>query len=70
VTRHHGAKAVVIITVGRVFPNCGRYIHVGAEISRYVPQPGQETPTPSWKQLPQLRDALPADDLARLHGEA
>lgn len=66
VERHHGAKAVVIVTIGRVFPNCGRYIHTGGEINRYVPQPGQDTPVPSWKKLPSLRDALPASEVALL----
>jgi uncharacterized protein len=27
VERHHGAQAVIIVRAGRVFPNCGRYIH-------------------------------------------
>jgi predicted pyridoxine 5'-phosphate oxidase superfamily flavin-nucleotide-binding protein len=61
-----GAKAMVIVSIGRVFPNCGRYIHQGGEISRYVPQPGQEPPIPSWKKLPGLREVLPAADAARL----
>jgi predicted pyridoxine 5'-phosphate oxidase superfamily flavin-nucleotide-binding protein len=67
--RHHGAKAVVIVSIGRIFPNCGRYIHVGGEISPYVPQAGQEPPVPSWKKLPQLREVLPAADAARLDAE-
>ncbi len=63
---HHGAQAVVIVAVGRVFPNCGRYVHAAGEISRYVPRPGEETPIPSWKKLPGLREVLPAADVARL----
>lgn len=59
------AKAIVIITIGRVFPNCGRYIHKGGEINRYVPQPGRETPTPGWKSLPDFAAVLPADDPSR-----
>ncbi len=66
---HHGAQAVVIVTVGRVFPNCGRYIHKDGEISRYVPRAGEETPIPAWKKLPGLREVLPAADAARLDAE-
>ncbi|MFN0029730.1 MAG: pyridoxamine 5'-phosphate oxidase family protein [Acidimicrobiales bacterium] len=60
------AEAVVVIAVGRVFPNCGRYIHRNDEISPYVPQPDRPTPIPDWKRLPVLRDVLPASDAARL----
>ena len=67
--RHHGAQAVVIVTIGRIFPNCGRYIHTGGEISRYVPQVGEQTPMPSWKKLPLLREVLPAADAAHLDDE-
>jgi hypothetical protein len=63
---YEGAKAVLIVDVARVFPNCGRYIHTAEGPSKYLPAPGYTPPTPSWKQLPQLRDALPADDPARL----
>jgi len=59
------AEAVVVIQVGRVFPNCGRYIHHDGEISPYVPQPGRETPIPDWKKLPALREVLPERDRAR-----
>ena len=60
-----GAEAVLVITVARVFPNCGRYIHRQGEISPYVPQAGQDTPTPDWKRLPILNEVLPASDPAR-----
>jgi predicted pyridoxine 5'-phosphate oxidase superfamily flavin-nucleotide-binding protein len=59
VARHEGAQAVVVVTVGRAFPNCGRYIHRGEEISPYVPRPGHEPPVPGWKQMPQFSDVLP-----------
>jgi predicted pyridoxine 5'-phosphate oxidase superfamily flavin-nucleotide-binding protein len=65
VARHHGAEAVLIVTVGRVFPNCGRYVH-GSEISEYVPRPGHEPPLPSWKRYEEFRDALRPADRARL----
>ena len=58
------AEAVLVITVARVFPNCGRYIHQQSEISPYVPQKGRPTPIPEWKRLPALRDVLPASDAA------
>jgi uncharacterized protein len=64
VNEYAGAQAVVRITIGRLFPNCGRYIHGGVdEISEYVPREGYEPPVPSWKHYPELRDALPADQL-------
>jgi predicted pyridoxine 5'-phosphate oxidase superfamily flavin-nucleotide-binding protein len=68
VGRHHGAQAVVVVTIGRVFPNCGRYVH-GAEVSESVPRPGHEPPIPAWKRYPELRAALPARDRERLAAE-
>ncbi len=62
---HHGAEAVLQVRVARVFPNCGRYIHQQGAISPFVPQPGSEPPVPEWKQLPFLREVLPAHDPAR-----
>lgn len=59
------AEAVLAVRVARVFPNCGRYIHPNGGISPFVPQPGRETPIPTWKRLPAIRDLLPADDRAR-----
>jgi predicted pyridoxine 5'-phosphate oxidase superfamily flavin-nucleotide-binding protein len=55
-----GAQAVVTVTVGRVFPNCGRYIHdfAAGNPSPYVPHPGEVAPTPAWKQDPQLAPYL------------
>lgn len=64
--RHTGARAVLIVTVGRVFPNCGRYVHSGGEISRFVPTVDGDAPIPDWKRLPKINDALPTDDPARL----
>lgn len=60
-----GAEAVLVVHVGRVFPNCGRYIHQGGTISPYVPVEGQSPPIPEWKRLPPLREVLPAGDPAR-----
>lgn len=68
VGRHHGAETVVIVAIGRVFPNCGRYIH-GADVSEYVPRPGHEPPLPDWKRYHEIRAALPARDQHRLAAE-
>jgi predicted pyridoxine 5'-phosphate oxidase superfamily flavin-nucleotide-binding protein len=69
VERHHGAQAVIIVTIGRVFPNCGRYIHQNDEISTYVPIDGHTPPIPEWKQMELLRPALPQADQDRLNAE-
>jgi uncharacterized protein len=55
----HGAQAVVRVTIGRVFPNCGRYIHQGDTLSPYVPQPGVDTPVPEWKSYDIFSEVLP-----------
>lgn len=55
----HGAFALIVVTIERVFPNCGRYIHQGAEVSEFVPRPGHEPPVPTWKTLDAIADALP-----------
>ena len=62
VAEFHEAEAVLRITVARVFPNCGRYIHREGDLSVFVPQEGRPTPQPDWKQLPFLREVLPAHD--------
>ena len=62
IARHHGAQAVIIVSIGRVFPNCGRYIHKDGEISRFVPARGHEPPIPEWKQMELLRPVLPQSD--------
>ena len=60
----HGAFAVIVLTVRRIFPNCGRYIH-GDEVSEHVPREDHEPPTPGWESLDAISDALPAGDPAR-----
>jgi hypothetical protein len=62
VERHHGAQAVVIVRVRRVFPNCGRYIHRDGEISKFVPRPERPAPIPNWKRIQELRSVLPERD--------
>jgi predicted pyridoxine 5'-phosphate oxidase superfamily flavin-nucleotide-binding protein len=67
--RRHGAQAMIIVTIGRAFPNCGRYIHQAGEISPFVPVPGDEPPIPEWKRMAALRPALPQADQDRLAAE-
>jgi predicted pyridoxine 5'-phosphate oxidase superfamily flavin-nucleotide-binding protein len=62
VERHRGAQAVITVRVGRVFPNCGRYIHRDGEISKFVPRPDRPAPIPNWKRIEELRPALPERD--------
>jgi predicted pyridoxine 5'-phosphate oxidase superfamily flavin-nucleotide-binding protein len=64
VAAFHGAPAVIVVTVARAFPNCGRYIHQGS-ISEFVPREGHEPPIPEWKTYDVLNDALPTHDPAR-----
>lgn len=56
-----GAQAVVTVTVGRAFPNCGRYVHDVArgELSPHVPAEGHEPPVPDWKRSRALAPYLP-----------
>lgn len=69
VEQHHGAEAVIIVTVGRAFQNCGRYIHQGGDISPFVPRPGEEPPIAHWKRYDEFRDALRPADRDRLERE-
>ncbi len=62
VERHVGAQAVVVVTVGRIFPNCGRYIHRDGQISEFVPRVDHAPPIPDWKRIEGLRTVLPARD--------
>jgi uncharacterized protein len=61
------AQLIVRVHVREAFPNCSRYIPKmkRVEASAFVPQPGTETPVPSWKRSEWARDALPANDPAR-----
>jgi uncharacterized protein len=65
----HGADAVVIVTVGRAFQNCGRYIHQGDEISPFVPRVGEEPPIAHWKRYDDFREVLRPRDQERLAGD-
>jgi uncharacterized protein len=62
------AQLVVRVRATEVFPNCPRYIHrlQLVERSRFVPREACEPPVPEWKRRAWSRDALAADDPARL----
>lgn len=66
VAPYPGADAVVVITPGRIFPNCGRYIHQDGAISPFVPDDDGRAPLPDWKRYEPLRPVLPARDRRRL----
>ncbi len=66
VASHYGALAVVEVTVARLFPNCGRYVHRTGERARFVPRPGAPTPIPDWKRLDGITETLPQRDLDAL----
>jgi predicted pyridoxine 5'-phosphate oxidase superfamily flavin-nucleotide-binding protein len=61
-----GAQFVVRVQVQRVFPNCPRYIHRMALVSRspYVPRAEAPPPVPEWKRSELAAGALPAGDPA------
>jgi hypothetical protein len=59
---HVGAQAVVIVSIGRIFPNCGRYIHRDGQVSKFAPRADHEPPLPNWKRRPELRPILPQRD--------
>ncbi len=61
------AQFVVRVTVGRLYPNCPRYIHRYEQVKRsaFVPRAGTPTPVPDWKRESWASDALPDDDPAR-----
>jgi hypothetical protein len=58
--RHPGAQVLVRVEVGRIFPNCPRYIHKMnlMEPSVYAPRADYVPPEPDWKRREEFRDAL------------
>ena len=66
VEEYHEAQAVVRVTIARLFPNCGRYIHQGDENSPFVPQQGVPTPQPDWKASDHIAPYLPGTATAEL----
>jgi predicted pyridoxine 5'-phosphate oxidase superfamily flavin-nucleotide-binding protein len=61
------AQFIVRITICEAFGNCSRYVHKYqlVERSAYVPRAGCVTPIPDWKNLPENKEVLPANDPAR-----
>lgn len=66
-SRWHAAEAAVVVEAAHVFPNCPRYIptYRMVEESPYVSKAGYEPPTPPWKLMEELNDALPDHDPAK-----
>jgi predicted pyridoxine 5'-phosphate oxidase superfamily flavin-nucleotide-binding protein len=63
---HHGAEAVVRVTIEQVFENCPRYLHdpqTGGR-SRDCPRPDYQPPEAAWKQKPEYEQLLPAGPAA------
>jgi predicted pyridoxine 5'-phosphate oxidase superfamily flavin-nucleotide-binding protein len=71
---YHEACLVVRVALCNIFTNCGRYIHRYRReaASEFVPQPGVETPMPTWKRIDSLLETLPEKDRekARAAGDA
>lgn len=61
-TSFHGAQAVVVVEIRRLFPNCGRYIDQGDGAGPHVPREGHDTPEPAWKRNDAIRPYLPRAD--------
>jgi predicted pyridoxine 5'-phosphate oxidase superfamily flavin-nucleotide-binding protein len=61
-----GAQFVTRVRATRIYPNCPRYIHHYALVSRsrFVPGGGCEVPVPAWKRQDWAADVLPAGDPA------
>ncbi len=60
----HEAELVVRVEIEEIFFNCPRYIHKYQRVqtSKYAPQSGCETPSPQWKRIDAIQDALPERD--------
>jgi uncharacterized protein len=58
------AQFMVSIAVESIWINCPRYIHPYQKLgtSKYVPVDGCETPTPTWKRIDIVQQALPLKD--------
>ena len=52
------------MAIENAFTNCARYIHgyTKQAPSKYVPQPGIETPTADWKRVDAFQEFLPDKD--------
>jgi hypothetical protein len=62
------AELVVRVKLTELWMNCPRYIHRYERVktSRYVPQPGTETPVCEWKRIDALQDVLRPKELAQV----
>ena len=58
----HGAEAVLVVDIKRLFPNCGRYNDQGDGPAPHIPRAGEDTPEPEWKQIDAIRPYLPQAD--------
>jgi hypothetical protein len=58
-----GAEAVIEITVGRIFPNCPRYIHdlESGTLSEFAPGGPIPPPQAEWKNWDEFVDVLPQE---------
>lgn len=59
---YHEAQFLVQIRISEIYPNCPRYVHKYQRVaqSKFVPEPGAETPIPGWKRIDDVQAALPA----------
>ncbi|MEM9141179.1 MAG: pyridoxamine 5'-phosphate oxidase family protein, partial [Pseudomonadota bacterium] len=59
-----GAKVMVLLEAGEIFPNCPRYIpDLGTRTpSDYLPKKGVHLKKPDWKGRDYIADILPEDD--------
>jgi uncharacterized protein len=62
------AELVVRVKLTELWMNCPRYIHRYERVkaSRYVPQPGTETPVCEWKRIDAMQDVLRPKELAQV----
>lgn len=59
---YHEAQFLIRVKIAEIYPNCPRYVHKYKRVakSKFVPDPGKETPVPAWKRIDQIQDQLPA----------
>jgi hypothetical protein len=57
------AEAVVEVKIGRIFPNCPRYVHdlESGTLSEFAPGGPIPPPEPEWKQWDSFVDVLPQE---------
>jgi uncharacterized protein len=64
---YHEAQFLVRIRIAEIYPNCPRYVHTYQRVakSKFVPDPGKETPVPGWKRIDAVQASLPAHQQGR-----